>query len=198
MMFTFLKAQGPRDRPVAGRGRARRDRAEASSKARERPSKIVLPIDCRVAAERRRRGSRPRSCRVDAIPADGLGVDIGPASIAAIGEALLADARTVFWNGPMGIFEMPAFAEGTLGVAHDGRAGHASAARSPWWAAATRSPRSSRRASETRSATSRPAAAPRSSSSRARPCPASPALAGAPAARRERARMSRSSPRTGR
>jgi phosphoglycerate kinase len=52
----------------------------------------------------------------DAIPADRLGLDIGPASVAAFAGAL-ADARTVFWNGPMGVFELAPFAAGTRGVA---------------------------------------------------------------------------------
>ena len=52
----------------------------------------------------------------DAMPADQLGLDIGPESGAAFAAAL-ADAKTVFWNGPMGVFEMAAFAEGTRAVA---------------------------------------------------------------------------------
>ncbi|MGA8256957.1 MAG: phosphoglycerate kinase, partial [Nocardioides sp.] len=50
------------------------------------------------------------------IPADALGLDIGPASAADFAAAL-ADARTVFWNGPMGVFEVPAFSDGTRTVA---------------------------------------------------------------------------------
>jgi phosphoglycerate kinase len=52
----------------------------------------------------------------DAIPDGLLGLDIGPASVAAFAE-VLAGAKTVFWNGPMGVFEMAPFAEGTRGVA---------------------------------------------------------------------------------
>ncbi len=52
----------------------------------------------------------------DAIPADRMGLDIGPAS-RMLFAAKLADARTVFWNGPMGVFEFPAFAAGTRAVA---------------------------------------------------------------------------------
>ncbi len=54
--------------------------------------------------------------RLEALGADELGVDIGPESVARF-AAGLRDARTVLWNGPMGIFEIPAFASGTLGVA---------------------------------------------------------------------------------
>ena len=53
---------------------------------------------------------------VDRIPADRMGLDIGPATVAAFGEAL-RDSRTVVWNGPMGVFERPAFAAGTRGLA---------------------------------------------------------------------------------
>jgi phosphoglycerate kinase len=53
---------------------------------------------------------------IDAIPTGLMGVDIGPKSAEAIQESL-ADARTVFWNGPMGVFEVPSYAEGTLGTA---------------------------------------------------------------------------------
>ena len=53
---------------------------------------------------------------VDAIPADRIGLDIGPDSAASFAAAL-ADCRTVFWNGPMGVFEMEAFAQGTEAVA---------------------------------------------------------------------------------
>jgi phosphoglycerate kinase len=52
----------------------------------------------------------------DAIPADRMGLDIGPASVAAF-SAALAGAKTVFWNGPMGVFELAPFAAGTRGVA---------------------------------------------------------------------------------
>ena len=62
------------------------------------------------------RAPEPRVVPADAIPADALGLDIGPESGAAFAAAL-ADARTVFWNGPMGVFEIDAFAEGTRAVA---------------------------------------------------------------------------------
>ena len=57
-----------------------------------------------------------RTVSADAIPEGWLGLDIGPASVAAFAE-VLAGAKTVFWNGPMGVFEMTPFAEGTRGVA---------------------------------------------------------------------------------
>ena len=62
------------------------------------------------------REPEPRVLAADAIPADALGLDIGPESARAFAGAL-ADARTVFWNGPMGVFEVAAFADGTRAVA---------------------------------------------------------------------------------
>jgi phosphoglycerate kinase len=115
MMFTFLKAQG---RPT-GRSLVEDDRVEMAKgvldEARRRKVELVLPVDCRVSSSTD--GSAPsRAVALDAIGAEDIGVDIGPASLARFADRL-QDARTVLWNGPMGIFEVPAFAEGTLGVA---------------------------------------------------------------------------------
>jgi phosphoglycerate kinase len=115
MMFTFLRARGLE----TGRSLVEEDRVAMAKSLLEGPyaSKIVLPVDCRVAADLT--GADPGAIvSSKAIPADRMGVDIGPASLEAIG-AVLEDARTIFWNGPMGVFETPAFAEGTVGVAHD-------------------------------------------------------------------------------
>jgi phosphoglycerate kinase len=60
--------------------------------------------------------AQPSVVPADAMPADQIGLDIGPESAGAFASAL-AGARTVFWNGPMGVFEIPAFAEGTRAVA---------------------------------------------------------------------------------
>jgi len=115
MMFTFLKAQG---RPV-GRSLVEDDRldvarqvlADAAAKGRE----LVLPTDC--IASTAPDGSAPSSARaIEQLGADEMGVDIGPESLALFASKL-RDARTVVWNGPMGIFEVLAFANGTMGVA---------------------------------------------------------------------------------
>ncbi|WP_240044464.1 phosphoglycerate kinase, partial [Nocardioides albidus] len=74
-----------------------------------------LPTDI-VVADSFGDEASARVVAADAIPAGALGLDIGPESGAAFAAAL-ADARTVFWNGPMGVFEQPAFAEGTRAVA---------------------------------------------------------------------------------
>jgi len=116
MMFTFLRARGLE----TGKSLVEVDRIPmakellSDTNAKE---KILIPEDCRVAADLT--GSDPgRIVSVDAIPSDRMGVDLGPESIGAIAEAL-AEARTVFWNGPMGVFEVEAYAEGTLAVARE-------------------------------------------------------------------------------
>jgi phosphoglycerate kinase len=115
MMFTFLRAQGIE----TGGSLVEEDRIDMARALLTGPHapKFLLPSDCRVASDIR--GSDPgRIVACGAIPSDLAGVDIGPASLEAI-AALLADARTVFWNGPMGVFEVPSYAEGTMGVARE-------------------------------------------------------------------------------
>jgi phosphoglycerate kinase len=74
-----------------------------------------LPVDI-VAAPAPKAGVPSSVVAVEAIPADMMGLDIGPASVEWFAQRL-EGAHTVFWNGPMGVFEIPAFAEGTRGVA---------------------------------------------------------------------------------
>jgi len=76
---------------------------------------VELPADV-VAAARFEAGAEARTVPVDAVPDGWLGLDIGPETRAAFREELLR-ARTIFWNGPMGVFEWPRFAEGTKAVA---------------------------------------------------------------------------------
>ncbi|TDC01981.1 phosphoglycerate kinase, partial [Micromonospora fluostatini] len=73
------------------------------------------PVDV-VAADAFAPDAAHDTVRADAIPSKRLGLDVGPATVAAFAE-VIGTARTVFWNGPMGVFEMPAFAAGTRGVA---------------------------------------------------------------------------------
>ena len=75
----------------------------------------MLPTD-HVAADKPEAGAAARIVSADAFPADLLGVDIGPDTVQRYAGAV-AGARTVLWNGPMGIFEVPEFAAGTRGVA---------------------------------------------------------------------------------
>ena len=76
---------------------------------------IHLPVDI-VVAEQFAADAPPETVAADKIPDDKMGLDIGPESVRRF-TALLSNARTVFWNGPMGVFEFPAFADGTKGVA---------------------------------------------------------------------------------
>jgi phosphoglycerate kinase len=114
MMFTFLRAKGL----DTGRSLVEEDRVALAKEILARPDagrKIILPRDCVAAVDTS--GSDPgRVVGVDRIPPGLAGVDVGPQTIALIAGSL-ADARTVFWNGPMGVFEVPAYAEGTLQTA---------------------------------------------------------------------------------
>jgi phosphoglycerate kinase len=115
MVFTFLAAQGHE----VGSSLLEADQVETCrtylQEAAERGVDIVLPTDIVVAPEFA--ADAPATVvPADAIPADQLGLDIGPDSAAAFAERVRG-ARTVFWNGPMGVFEMESFAAGTRAVA---------------------------------------------------------------------------------
>jgi phosphoglycerate kinase len=115
MVFTFLAAQGHE----AGTSLLEKDHIESAKKvladAAARGVEIVLPVDI-VAASGFAADADHVTVPASQIPADRMGLDIGPES-AKLFAAKLADARTVFWNGPMGVFEFPAFAAGTRAVA---------------------------------------------------------------------------------
>ena len=116
MMFTFLRAQGL----ATGRSLVEEDRVQTAKELLSDPAsaaKILLPADCLVAEDISGKDSG-RVVPVSGIPADRMGVDIGPRARAAIAEAL-SEARTIVWNGPMGVFEVPAYAEGTIEVARE-------------------------------------------------------------------------------
>jgi phosphoglycerate kinase len=115
MVFTFLKAQGHE----VGKSLLEEDQLDTVRdylrRAEEAGVEFVLPVDI-VAATAFAADAEHSVVAADAIPADRLGLDIGPES----GErfaARLADAATVFWNGPMGVFEMEPYANGTRAVA---------------------------------------------------------------------------------
>jgi phosphoglycerate kinase len=118
MVFTFLKAQGHE----VGRSLLEDDQLDTCrdylQRAVDTGVEIVLPTDIVVdtAFPDGERDPRPQVVAADAIPADALGLDIGPDSAAAFAEKVRG-ARTVFWNGPMGVFETEAFADGTRAVA---------------------------------------------------------------------------------
>jgi phosphoglycerate kinase len=115
MGYTFLKAQGHE----VGTSLLEADQLDTVrgflDDAGKRGVEIVLPVDV-VVASRFAADAETAVVGADAIPADWMGLDIGPAS-RELFAGKLADARTVFWNGPMGVFEMPAFAAGTRALA---------------------------------------------------------------------------------
>ena len=115
MCFTFLLAQGKQ----VGTSLKEEDwverAAETLARAEAAGCRILLPTDV-VVADAFAEDARTQTVSVDAIPADMMGLDIGPETATAYGEAI-AQAKTVFWNGPMGVFEMKAFEAGTKAVA---------------------------------------------------------------------------------
>ena len=115
MCFTFLAAQGlsvgtslKEDDWVERAG-------EMAQKAKERGVELLLPVDV-VCADRFAEDAATKAVPVDAIPDDMMGLDIGAGTAALYGRAI-KQAATVFWNGPMGVFEMKAFEAGTKAVA---------------------------------------------------------------------------------
>ena len=115
MVFTFLAAQGHR----TGTSLLEVDQVDTVrgllEQARVRGVEVVLPTDI-VVADRFAADAPPVVVAADAIPDDMMGLDIGPDSGRHFAERLTG-AATVFWNGPMGVFEFPAFAAGTRSVA---------------------------------------------------------------------------------
>ena len=115
MVFTFLAAQGKE----IGSSLVENDLIptvkELIAKAESSGVKLILPTDIVVAPEFKI-DAPARTVSADAIPADQMGLDIGPDSAAAFAAAI-ESCQTVFWNGPMGVFEFPNFAHGTKVVA---------------------------------------------------------------------------------
>jgi phosphoglycerate kinase len=115
MAYTFLKAQGL----VIGKSLVEDDKLDLAKKlfaeAKQKSFKLLLPVD-NVIAKEFKADSPPSIVDSSAIPADQMGLDIGPKTITAY-AAEIALAKTIVWNGPMGVFEMPAFAKGTLEIA---------------------------------------------------------------------------------
>jgi phosphoglycerate kinase len=115
MAYTFEKAQGLQ----IGKSLVEDDKVELAKRliadAKAKNFKLLLPTDHVVAPEFK--ADAPATiCDVTATPADQMGLDIGPKTIAAY-SAEVAKAKTIVWNGPMGVFEMPAFSKGTLEIA---------------------------------------------------------------------------------
>jgi phosphoglycerate kinase len=115
MANTFFKAKGWE----TGKSLVEEDRLEMArdllARAERENVDFVLPVDC-VVADRFAEDAAHEVVAADAMPADRTMLDIGPESVKRF-AAVIRAARTVLWNGPMGVFEMPAFAQGTLGIA---------------------------------------------------------------------------------
>ncbi len=116
MAYTFFKAKGME----IGNSLVEPDRIDlARSLLDKGGEKLVLPMDCLYANHfdfDARTVGELHSAAAAAIPTDGFGLDIGPASVSLF-ETILADARTIVWNGPMGVFEIDSTAGGTYAVA---------------------------------------------------------------------------------
>jgi phosphoglycerate kinase len=116
MAFTFLKAKGLE----IGNSLVENDMLDFAKGIEEhalsRGVKFYLPVDCVVAASREL-GAESKIVTVQEIPKDWYALDIGPASVKLFNEAV-QNAKTVLWNGPMGVFEIDAYARGTLAMAH--------------------------------------------------------------------------------
>ena len=112
MCFTFFRAQGYE----VGNSLVEDDYLEEAKRLTEEAGgKLVLPVDV-IVADAMEEGAEARTVGVDEIPPEGMGLDIGPRSVGLF-EERISGARTIFWNGPMGVFEIEAFAGGTEGVA---------------------------------------------------------------------------------
>ena len=112
MCFTFLAAQGL----SVGTSLLQEEMIDTCKRLLDTYADVIhLPVDI-VVADRFAADAEPETVASDRIPDGKMGLDIGPESVKRF-TALLSNAKTVFWNGPMGVFEFPAFAEGTKGVA---------------------------------------------------------------------------------
>jgi phosphoglycerate kinase len=115
MIFTFFKADGK----SIGSSLVEDDKIELAKNlvelAKKKGVELILPVDV-LAADKYAPDASVQTCSSSAIPDGWMGLDIGPDAIKQF-EAALKDAKTVLWNGPMGVFEFDAFAKGTYAVA---------------------------------------------------------------------------------
>ncbi len=115
MIFTFYKARGM----SVGSSLVEEDKLDLAkkleAKAKEKGVEFLLPTDV-IVADKFAADANTQTVSVDDIPDGWMGLDIGPDSVKTFQDAL-ADCKSVIWNGPMGVFEMEAFAKGTTGIA---------------------------------------------------------------------------------
>ncbi|GAQ79801.1 phosphoglycerate kinase [Klebsormidium nitens] len=116
MIFTFYKSRGL----AVGSSLVEEDKLELAKEltkmAEEKGVELILPTDV-VVADKFAEDAENKTVKVEEIPEGWMGLDIGPDSIKAF-QSALDGAKTVLWNGPMGVFEYEAFAKGTYGIAH--------------------------------------------------------------------------------
>ncbi|OHD17639.1 MAG: phosphoglycerate kinase [Spirochaetes bacterium GWD1_27_9] len=116
MAFTFFKAMGKK----VGKSLCEEDQIDTAKKtmdaAKAKGVQFLLQVDALVA-DKFANDAATKIVDVDSIPDDMMGLDIGPKSIDLFNKAL-SDAKTVFWNGPVGVFEMETFAKGTISIAN--------------------------------------------------------------------------------
>lgn len=110
MMFTFIKAQGLE----IGKSKVEIDKLDVARKLLSNP-KIILPIDVVVANEASKK-AQSKTFLVQNIPADMIGLDIGPDTVKYF-STIIKNSKTIFWNGPLGMFEIKKFAKGTDKIA---------------------------------------------------------------------------------
>ena len=115
MAYTFFKAQG---REV-GRSLVEEDKTEMAlailHKAKDKKLNFMLPLD-HVLATSAKADKAEKTVEAFPLPTDLMAVDIGPKTVAAYSQ-VIARAKTIFWNGPLGVFEVPAFSQGTTAIA---------------------------------------------------------------------------------
>ncbi|HZP01065.1 MAG TPA: phosphoglycerate kinase [Terriglobia bacterium] len=115
MAYTFLKAQGVE----VGQSKTEDDKLDLAKgllkNAASTGKKFLLPVD-HIVAEKFDASAAPEIVSARSIPANRIGLDIGPATRSEYANEI-AGAKTIVWNGPMGVFEIPQFAEGTLAIA---------------------------------------------------------------------------------
>lgn len=115
MAFTFLNALGYEvgnslcEKEMLNKARNIMDKAKSKN------VKLCLPVDC-IVAEKASADAETKICKVEEIPKNSMGLDIGPSTISLFSESL-KDAKTIVWNGPMGMFEIDKFSKGTYAVA---------------------------------------------------------------------------------
>lgn len=114
MAFTFLAAQGYE----VGKSLCEKEMLDTArgimEKAKKQNVRLYLPVDC-VVAEKAAADAETKYVTVQEIPKEWMALDIGPASTTLFGEAI-SNAKTIVWNGPMGMFELDPFSRGTFGV----------------------------------------------------------------------------------